>query len=156
MQLAKASSIDAFAINMARDEVTNGQSLANAFIAANNRGFKLFFSFDYAGNSLWLKADVIALISQYQNDPAYFKRGSQPLVSTFEGWQAYKDWPSIKTTTSCYFVPSWSSLGAKGAMELGVVNGLFSWAGVRIMPLFSWYLDNFCNTTILTLLSTVA
>lgn len=156
MTLAQASSIDAFVMNMARDEITSGQSLANAFTAANNRGFKLFFSFDYAGNGLWNKADVIALINQYKDNAAYFKRGSQPLVSTFEGPLAAPDWPSIKASTGCYFVPSWSSLGAKSAMETGVVDGLFSWAGVRLIAFIFLRWDDFSNTTRLTQLSTVA
>jgi hypothetical protein len=114
---------------MAKDEVTNGDSLANAFIAAKNlgSGFKLFFSFDYAANGLWPKSDVIALIRKYSSHPAYYHRGLQPLVSTFEGPAASDDWFEIKLSTNCFFIPSWSSLGAKPAWELGKADGLFSW-----------------------------
>lgn len=127
--LARNAKIDGFVMNMARAEVTNGASLANAFTAANNLGatFKLLFSFDYAGNGLWLAADVISLIQQYSPHPAYYRRGTQPLVSTFEGPQASSDWPAIKAATNCFFMPSWSSLGAKPAWALGTADGLFSW-----------------------------
>ncbi|KAK4149895.1 glycoside hydrolase [Chaetomidium leptoderma] len=127
---AAATHIDGFVLNMAAGEATNGASLANAFTAANNLGssFRLLFSFDYAGNGLWDKQDVVALISQYSSNPAYYRRGSQPLVSTFEGPAASGDWPSIKTATGCFFIPSWSSLGAAPAWAKGTADGLFSWA----------------------------
>ena len=92
----------------------------------------VFFSFDYAGNGLWDKEEVKALINKHRKDDAYFKRGTQPLVSTFEGPRRSIDWPEIKISTGCYFVPSWSSMGAKDAMKTGVVDGLFSWAGVSL------------------------
>jgi hypothetical protein len=126
---AAAAHIDGFALNMAVGEATNGDSLANAFTAANNlgSGFKLFFSFDYAGNGLWNKTDVISLVNQYASNSAYYRRGSQPLVSTFEGPAASADWPAIKSATGCFFIPSWSSLGAGPAWALGTADGLFSW-----------------------------
>jgi hypothetical protein len=126
---AAAAHIDGFVLNMANGEATNGASLTNAFTAANNLGssFKLLFSFDYAGNGLWNKQDVIALINQYSSNSAYYRRGSQPLVSTFEGPAASGDWPSIKAATGCFFMPSWSSLGAAPAWAKGTADGLFSW-----------------------------
>ena len=129
ISLARDAHIDGFALNMARDEATNGQSLANAFTAANNLGstFKLFFSFDYAGNGLWPADQVIDLIKKYAGNAAYYHRGSQPLVSTFEGPKAHADWPGIKAKTNCFFIPSWSSLGAAPAWAYGVADGLFSW-----------------------------
>lgn len=129
MVLARESKIDGFVLNMARGEETNGESLANAFLAAGNLGsdFKLLFSFDYAGHGLWEKQDVIDLINKYSNNPVYYKRGWQPLVSTFEGPKASKDWEDIKRETSCFFMPSWSSLGAAPAWSRGIADGLFSW-----------------------------
>lgn len=126
---AQAVLIDGFVLNIARDEATNGNSLANAFVAANNLGssFKLLLSFDYAGNGLWPKDQVTELIQKYSSNAAYYLRGSQPLVSTFEGPKASDDWTSIKSATNCFFIPSWSSLGAAPAWELGTADGLFSW-----------------------------
>lgn len=48
MKLAIKAHIDAFALNIAKDEDTNESSLGNVFLAAQNVGFYLFFSFDYA------------------------------------------------------------------------------------------------------------
>jgi hypothetical protein len=81
MALAKAAHLDAFALKMAAGEAG---LLALAFQAANNVGFKLFFSFDY-GPSKWGASDVVNLIQQYKGNGAYFKYNNQPFVSTFEG-----------------------------------------------------------------------
>jgi hypothetical protein len=54
MQLAQQASIDGFALNMAYGDPVNDHSLPLAFTAASQvPGFKLFFSFDYAGNGPW-------------------------------------------------------------------------------------------------------
>jgi len=52
IQQAQASHIDAFALNMAYAE-DDDQSIANVFQVASSLGFRLFFSFDYAGNGPW-------------------------------------------------------------------------------------------------------
>ncbi|KAL4948285.1 glycosyl hydrolase family 71-domain-containing protein [Aspergillus filifer] len=57
----------------------------------------------------------------------YFYKG-QAFISTFEGPGRADDWPEIKAASGCFFIPSWSSLGAKPAVATGVVDGLFSWA----------------------------
>ncbi|KAF2713163.1 carbohydrate-binding module family 24 protein [Pleomassaria siparia CBS 279.74] len=129
IQMAQAAGIDAFALNMANDEDTTDTQLPLAFAAAESLGFSLFFSFDYAGNGAWSKATVTSLIEKYATSSAYFHRGSQPFVSTFEGPLKSDDWTDIKKSTGCFFIPDWSSLGAKAAVELsdGVADGLFSW-----------------------------
>ncbi|ORY63528.1 glycosyl hydrolase family 71-domain-containing protein [Pseudomassariella vexata] len=77
------------------------------------------FSFDYAGNGAWTKADVISLLSTYARNGVYFQHdGSMPLVSTVEGPASAADWVEIKATSGCFFMPDWSSLGAKVAVEL--------------------------------------
>ncbi|KAK4870114.1 hypothetical protein LT330_005168 [Penicillium expansum] len=53
MTMTKDAHIDAFALNMAWKDGTNEASVKMAFTAANTVGFKLFFSFDYAGNGPW-------------------------------------------------------------------------------------------------------
>ncbi|KAL3424087.1 glucan endo-1,3-alpha-glucosidase agn1 [Phlyctema vagabunda] len=129
---ARASHIDGFALNLAFEEAPNEKGVANAFQAAKNLGsdFKLFFSFDYLGMGPWTADSVVDLVNQYSGEDAYFKRGSKPLVSTFEGTSpaSIAEWPVIKEKTNCFFVPSWSSMGAKGAMNSTAVDGLFSWA----------------------------
>lgn len=51
-------------------------------------------------------------------------------MSTFEGPGSADDWVTIKSETNCFFMPDWSSVGAKPAVELanGVADGLFSWS----------------------------
>jgi hypothetical protein len=112
---------------MAAGDPTNS-GLDSAFNAATALGFQLFFSFDYAGNGPWDQSTVIALISQFSGSAAYFHYNGKPLVSTFEGPANAVDWISIKAQTDCFSMPSWSSLGAKAALEAGggVADGLFS------------------------------
>ncbi|PQE24790.1 alpha-13-glucanase mutanase protein [Rutstroemia sp. NJR-2017a BVV2] len=130
--IAKTANIDAFALNIASGRSFNDAQISNAFTAANAAGgFKLFFSFDYASKGAWDKATFIALLREYVSNGAYFHTNtSQPLVSTFEGPSNAADWTEIKSSTGCFFIPDWSSYGAKPALELenGVADGLFSWA----------------------------
>ncbi|KAK0666621.1 family 71 putative glycoside hydrolase [Cercophora samala] len=130
IQLAKDAHIDAFALNMAYNEGTDSVSIARAFDAAGNMNFKLFFSFDYAGRGPWPRADVMSTLLAYKDRPAHYRYNGQPFASTFEGPERAKDWLDIKEATGCFFVPDWSSVGAKAAMSLagGVADGLFSWA----------------------------
>ncbi len=115
---------------MAYNEGSDSVSIAKAFDAAEGKGFKLFFSFDYAGKGPWPRWAVIGTINGYMNRGAYFLHQGRPFVSTFEGPDQAEDWRSIKEVTGCFFVPDWSSRGAKDAMSLagGVADGLFSWA----------------------------
>ena len=69
------------------------------------------------------------LIENYGSNGAYYIYNMRPLVSTFEGVASASDWAIIKSQTGCFFLPSYSSLGAKDAIGLGVADGLFSWAG---------------------------
>ncbi|OHW95291.1 alpha-glucanase [Colletotrichum incanum] len=125
---AQQAHIDGFALNMAYGEVTNVRSVDMMFEAAQKAGFKLIFSFDYAGQGPWPQQDVIDMLNIYVDSPAYFRHSTgQPLVSTFEGPKQSEDWVDIKKQTNAFFMPSWSSLGAKRAMKKGVADGLFSW-----------------------------
>ncbi|KAI8241268.1 Glucan endo-1,3-alpha-glucosidase agn1 [Colletotrichum sp. SAR 10_96] len=131
IKLAQEARIDAFALNMAKGEPMNTKAIADAFSNAEALGFKLFFSFDYAGRGPFSKDEVISWINKYAPSSAYFRHQGKPFVSTFEGPDQAEDWVDIKATTGCFFVPDWSSLGAGPAVEKagGVVDGLFSWAG---------------------------
>ncbi|WDK22986.1 glycosyl hydrolase family 71 [Colletotrichum graminicola] len=127
---AQKAHIDAFALNMAYGDATNERSVTAAFEHASRLGFRLFFSFDYAGNGPWPKNDVESFINRYAGSGAYFHYQGKPFVSTFEGPDQAEDWIDIKAATGCFFIPDWSSLGAKPAMAKagGVADGLFSWA----------------------------
>ncbi|KAJ5657645.1 uncharacterized protein N7484_001294 [Penicillium longicatenatum] len=128
--LAMDAHIDAFALNMAWEDDTNNPSVEMAFTAANVMGFKLFFSFDYAGNGPWDQDVVTSMIQQYSSNSAYFQYNGRPFVSTFEGPGNADDWVTIKAETNCFFMPDWSSVGAMPAVGLanGVADGLFSWS----------------------------
>ncbi|KAH7316963.1 glycosyl hydrolase family 71-domain-containing protein, partial [Stachybotrys elegans] len=130
MDLAKASRIDAFVLNIARGESMNAAQIENAFLAAASKGFKLLFSFDYAGRGPWPASEVLALLKRYGSTEAYWKHNQLPLVSTFEGPGNRDDWVGIKREFKCFFVPDWSSLGAEEAVRRGsgVIDGLFNWA----------------------------
>lgn len=131
IRLAKEAHIDAFALNMAHGESVNEVSLERAFNAAKAEGFKLLFSFDYAGQGPWPKDTVISYLKKYASTGEYFKHSDgKPLVSTFEGPENANDWIDIKSQVGCFFMPDWSSKGARPALELanGVADGLFNWA----------------------------
>ncbi|KAL1865122.1 Glucan endo-1,3-alpha-glucosidase agn1 [Paecilomyces lecythidis] len=130
---AQGAKIDAFALNIAHGESMNAVSIEYAFAAAEASSFKLFFSFDYAGKGPWAKEDVIYYLSTYTSSSAYYKHNGKPLVSTFEGPENAADWVDIKNAVNCFFIPDWSSVGAKVALDKGnidgtqVVDGLFNW-----------------------------
>ncbi|KAI8245335.1 hypothetical protein K4K55_002335 [Colletotrichum sp. SAR 10_96] len=131
IRLAQEAHIDGFALNIAYGERMNAASLENVFEVASDMGFKLIFSFDYAGGGPWPKDDVLNLLKKYATRPEYFKHSDGiPLVSTFEGPEQASDWVDIKRSFPCFFMPDWSSKGAKRAAELagGVADGLFNWA----------------------------
>lgn len=106
----------------------NDVALPLAFPAAQKLGFKLFFSFDYAANKSWNAGEIVELLTTYGTDPAYYYRGDQPLASTFEGPENGPDWTEIREATGCFFIPDWSSKGAKLALEAGPADGLLNWA----------------------------
>lgn len=126
IKIAQNYHVDAFALNMAYDWEYNAAQVSLAFSAANDLGFKLFFSFDYAGNGPWPKADVTQFIQEYGSNGAYYQYNGKPFVSTFEGPDSAADWVDIKSDTGCFFVPDWSSIGAGPALDKGVADGLFS------------------------------
>ncbi|OIW34215.1 hypothetical protein CONLIGDRAFT_568540 [Coniochaeta ligniaria NRRL 30616] len=128
--LAQTAHIDAFALNVRVGDDTAGESLAKAFEAAQNKGFHLFFSFDYAGGGPWSTQDIEIYLNGYGTSSAYYKYNGKVFASTFEGPKNASDWIEIKKSTGAFFVPDWSSLGAKAALEAspGVPDGLFSWA----------------------------
>ena len=129
IKAAQDAGIDAFVLNMANRDSTNDIALPKAFSAADAQGFKLLFSFDYAGNGPWDKLVVIKMISEYGTKETYFKNDGKPFVSTFEGPNNADDWKEIKKQTNCFFMPDWSSVGAQPAVHLGdgIADGLFSW-----------------------------
>jgi sugar/nucleoside kinase (ribokinase family) len=58
INLARAAHIDSFALNFGSG-VDYDLTFLKAFVAADNLGFKVVFSFNYAGNSPFMKDTVI-------------------------------------------------------------------------------------------------
>ncbi|KAK4221608.1 glycosyl hydrolase family 71-domain-containing protein [Podospora fimiseda] len=129
IDLAKAAGIDAFVLNIAKDQPTITTQLPKAFNAADAKSFKLLFSFDYAGAGPFDQTNVRDIIAAYSSRTSYFKRGTQPLVSTFEGPDRASDWTWIKAQTNAFFIPDWSSYPPWDAKNLagGVADGLMAW-----------------------------
>ena len=143
ISLAKASGIDAFALNVAYPDSNTPIQVANAFEAAESAGssFKLFFSFDYLGGGQPWPAgsgaatppnSVASYLLKYKGSAAYFNYQNAPLVSTFEGPDYATDWApggAIRSAVgNLYFVPNWNSLGQSGiTAQLNNIQGFFSW-----------------------------
>ncbi|MCJ1313030.1 hypothetical protein MMC25_006706 [Agyrium rufum] len=127
--LASAAGIDGFALNIASGDSSNGNSLDNAYNAADAAGnFSLFLSFDYASQGAWGSSAVSSLISKYSSRSSQFKVDGKPMVSTFEGTDNAGDWAGIKSSTNAFFMPDWTSLGPQGfTQHLDTVDGAFSW-----------------------------
>jgi hypothetical protein len=129
--LAKSAHIDGFALNIAAGDPNTGSVLANAYAAATQvGGFTLFLSFDYLSWGAWSPTTVINLINQYKTSPAQAMYAGKPLASTFEGTANIADWSSIKSSTGCFFIPDWTSLGTSGFsshLSDNTADGAFSW-----------------------------
>lgn len=108
---AKAAGIDGFALNIASQTTYTTSQLDNAYNAADQQGFKLFLSFDYAAQGPWSASIVVSTINTYAAKPAQFKVFNKAMVSTFEGPGNAADWTSIKSQTSIFFLPDWTSVG---------------------------------------------
>ncbi|TDZ31681.1 Mutanase [Colletotrichum spinosum] len=132
-KLAKDAHIDAFALNMGLTDPHTADALVDAFEAAANVGFSLFFSFDYNGGyhggKPWPKETILEMADTYFKRKEYFKYADKPVASTFEGTENAEDWIEIKEKTGAFFIPDWSSIRPDKAVELagGVADGLFNW-----------------------------
>ena len=126
---AQAAGIDAFGLNMAAQDPNTGTTVARMFAAAESMGgsIKLYLIFDYAAWGAWDPTAAANLINQYKTSPVYFKYKGKPLVSTFEGPANSGDWPGIKSSTGCFFIPDYSSVGAATASSYSAIDGLASW-----------------------------
>ncbi|KAJ6163877.1 Glycoside hydrolase family 71 [Penicillium chrysogenum] len=127
INLARTAHIDGFALNFGSG-VSYDVAILKAFIAANKLGFKFVFSFDYAGNGPFTKDTVIQTLRYWVSYDMFYQFRGKPLVSTFEGPANAADWAEIKAAVDCFFMPDWSSLGAKDALALKTADGLFNWA----------------------------
>ncbi|KAK3937497.1 glycosyl hydrolase family 71-domain-containing protein [Diplogelasinospora grovesii] len=101
--LAQEAHIDAFALNIANDVGGITQAVQLAFYVASQKGFKLFFSFDYAGNGPWDKDDVITLCTSYCNNPAYYHTNGGPLLTTLMYLEQAGDKPYMMPASPWFY-----------------------------------------------------
>ncbi|KAJ5165678.1 Glycoside hydrolase family 71 [Penicillium coprophilum] len=127
INLAREAHIDGFALNFGSG-VDYNLAFLKAFVTADKLSFKFVLSFDYAGNGPFAKDDVIDRLRDWTSFGAYYHFRGKPLVSTFEGPANAADWVQIKAEVDCFFMPDWSSRGAKDALALKTADGLFNWA----------------------------
>lgn len=131
MSQAQAIGIDGFALNCAPGRVDNftPQQLANAYEAAQQVGFHVFVSFDFAywnDNDI---GDITDILRNYSSHPAQAIYNGGALASTFIGdsfnWQPVKDSLGSQKLT---VIPNLQDPSAIGRETTGI-DGVFSWYG---------------------------
>jgi hypothetical protein len=106
-KLAKATGIDAFALNMGPD-VDNTQ-LGYAYESAARAGIKVFISFDF-NDGLFSTGDPSAVgnrIKTFKDQPAQLKIDNKPFVSTFAGTGLNVAAVEAAAGGDIFFLPNW-------------------------------------------------
>jgi len=132
MQRAKAASIDAFALNIAKDSYTPDQ-LNYAYESAGKNGMKVFMSFDYNDADIYFGSGDVDLVAKYIKDYAgkegQLKVDNKVFVSSFNGDdsdahrlnpQAIRDAAGL----DLFLVPNFH---AGKNTDLSGVDGAFNW-----------------------------
>lgn len=126
MAYAMEIGIDAFALNNAIIDSYTPTQLANAYQAAEEVGFKVFISFDFA---YWTNGDtpqITAYMQQYAGHPAQMQYNGGAVVSTFVGDSF--NWAPVKAATShqIFAVPNLQD-PAEATNSQTDIDGAFSW-----------------------------
>ncbi|KAF9479532.1 glycoside hydrolase family 71 protein [Pholiota conissans] len=137
MQLASSKGIDAFALNMGRDDWQPSR-VADAYRAASGSNFKLFISFDMASIPCNSDGDgnlIRQLVRQYNRHPNQLMYEGKNFVSTFggqfcrfgtgslnEGWHNVlkRDMPPVHFVPALFMQPP-------ELERLNALDGAFSW-----------------------------
>jgi glucan endo-1,3-alpha-glucosidase len=126
--LAQQAKIDGFALNVAALDPNTASQVSLAYQAAEQLGFQLFFSFDYAAWGEWAISDVVNYLQTYENSTAMYKVNGSSFVSTFEGVGHAADWDTIRQSVDIYFLPDWTSIGCVNIPNYSShIDGAFSW-----------------------------
>lgn len=134
MKKAKAAGIDAFALNIAKDDYTDTQ-LGYAYESAAKNDMKVFISFDYNYFATGEDALVGAKIKAYADKPAQLKVGGKVFASSFVGDTATDHLLNAKAIresagVDVYLVPNLSPHNtATAASTVGDIDGAFNWNG---------------------------
>ena len=137
IRLASSKGIDAFALNVGRDDWQPAR-VADAFAAAKylDNGFQLFMSFDMASLPCAndYDADVLmSYITAYENHPNYLKYNRKMFVSTFSGQDCRfgtsslnEGWANaVKKGPDIHFVPAFFNNPAE-FRGMTVMDGAFN------------------------------
>ncbi|KAE8393893.1 glycoside hydrolase [Aspergillus alliaceus] len=127
MKIAQDIGIDAFALNCASIDKYTPTQLALAYTAAEQVGFKVFISFDFA---YWSNGDtdkITAYMKEYAGHPAQMQYNGGALVSTFVGDSF--NWGPVKQGTphKIWAVPHLQDPAGVSTNPSRSVDGAFSW-----------------------------
>lgn len=126
MAYAQEIGIDAFALNNAKIDSYTPTQLANAYQAAEEMGFKVFISFDFAYWSNGDTSPISAYMQQYSAHPAQMQYNGGAVVSTFVGDSF--DWGPVKAkqTHPIFAIPNLQD-PAEAMNARTSFDGAFSW-----------------------------
>ncbi|EJD50719.1 glycoside hydrolase [Auricularia subglabra TFB-10046 SS5] len=123
IQLAQQTGIDAFALNIGTDNFTDTQ-LSLAYTAANQLGFKLFISFDFAASPGFndFQNQIVPRLRTYAPNGANVVWNNKALVSTFAG-DGF-DWSGVRSAvpTALEIIPFYQAANINPSLD-----GLFNW-----------------------------
>ena len=133
MKKAKASGIDAFALNIAKDPYTDAQ-LSYAYESAANNDMKVFISFDYNYFETGENELVGAKLKEYCAKPGQLQVDGKCFASTFNGNFDPAKLFNANTVraaagTDLYLVPNLSPFGRQDVTTVGDIDGAFNWIG---------------------------
>ena len=127
MKTAQSIGIDAFALNCASVDSYTPTQLALAYKAAEQIGFKVFISFDFA---YWTNGDTAKITNymrQYAGHPAQMQYKNAAVVSTFVGDSF--NWGPVKQGTPhpIYALPHLQDPAEVSSNAARSADGAFSW-----------------------------
>ncbi|KAJ4353505.1 uncharacterized protein N0V89_005235 [Didymosphaeria variabile] len=133
MKKAKAAGIDAFALNIAKDDYTDAQ-LGYAYESAANNDMKVFISFDYNYFETGENDAVGAKLKEYCSKPGQLQVDGKCFASSFNGDTDATKLFNAKTIraaagTDLYLVPNLSPTGIRDATAVDDIDGSFNWIG---------------------------
>lgn len=167
VQQAQAAGFDAFALDLLQVAQYSNITLDFMFTAADNAGFKLFFSLDMGGGNLaendyrsWL-----GKVNQYVNRPSYYRVNGRPFLSTYQGgtlkfgqssvdagWQYIFQQTGLTGNNKPYFVPNFADAPSYNTgsfwSSFPNLNGLFSWETAWSSPGSTGNVSNSINTSL--------
>ncbi|THU93551.1 glycoside hydrolase family 71 protein [Dendrothele bispora CBS 962.96] len=126
MTRAKATGIDAFALNIGTDSYTDTQ-LEYAYASAAKNNMKVFLSFDFNWYNPSQVNDIASKISHYASYPAQLLVDNKTFVSSFVGDGLNVTALRAATGRDIYFAPNFHP----GQSNFSTLDAAFNWMGWR-------------------------